>query len=293
MKLFRNLLKASAIALLAGLFAASSIELSTPAHAQTPPINSPVYIPNQVLAAAAFTATGDYYFNANGMSGGTVRVSALTGTLVAAIQGSNDLLSVANASANWTTLAYVPLGTGASATSITANGFYAFNTSGLTRFRVHITTLSGGGATVTVGAVATNAPNVVYTLNPNQGTTNTGLAPYPIGSTPITASATGTTAATTATLAGVASKTTYLCGFVIRANATAAATGNATITGTVTGTLNFTQWTAPLASGVGVVDPPIGTNCIPASAVNTGIAVISAAPGSGGVVSVSAWGYQL
>lgn len=116
---------------------------------------------------------------------------------------------------------------------------------------------------------------------------------FPAGATPVTASATGTTAATTATLPGVASKTTYLCGFSIRANATAAATGNATVTGTITGTLNFTQWTAPLASGLGITEPPIGSACVPASAVNTGIAVISAAPGSGGVVSVSAWGYQL
>ena len=67
----------------------------------------------------------------------------------------------------------------------------------------------------------------------------------------------------------------------------------ATVTGTITGTLNFTQWTAPLASGIGITEPPIGPACIPASAVNTGIAVISAAPGSGGTVSVTAWGYQL
>ena len=119
------------------------------------------------------------------------------------------------------------------------------------------------------------------------------ISAYPAGATPITASATGTTGATTATLAGVASKTTYLCGFSIRANATAAAKGNATITGTITGTLNFTQWTAPLASGIGLVETPVGHQCIPASAVNTGIAVNSAAPGSGGTVSVSAWGFQL
>lgn len=116
---------------------------------------------------------------------------------------------------------------------------------------------------------------------------------YPAGAVPITASNTGTTAATTATLAGTAGKTTYLCGFSIRANATAAATGNATVTGTVSGTLNFTQWTAPLASGIGTTEPPIGPACIPASAANTGIAVISAAPGAGGVVSVAGWGYQL
>lgn len=115
---------------------------------------------------------------------------------------------------------------------------------------------------------------------------------YPAGSTPITASATGTTAATTATLAANASLHTYICGFSIRANATAAATGNATVTGTVTGTLNFTQWTAPLASGLGVTEE-IFTPCVISSAINTGLAVISAAPGSGGVVSVTAWGYQL
>ena len=115
---------------------------------------------------------------------------------------------------------------------------------------------------------------------------------YPAGSTPITISGTGTTGATTATLATGASVTTYICGFSIRANATAAATGNATVTGTITGTLNYTQWTAPLASGLGVTEQ-IFTPCIPASGVNTGIAVISAAPGTGGVVSVTAWGYTL
>ena len=117
------------------------------------------------------------------------------------------------------------------------------------------------------------------------------ISQYPTGATPITASATGTTAATTATLAGAANVTTFICGFSIRANATAAATGNATVTGTITGTLNFTQWTAPLASGLGVTEE-VFIPCVPASAVNTGIAVVSAAPGSGGTVSVSAWGYQ-
>jgi hypothetical protein len=123
----------------------------------------------------------------------------------------------------------------------------------------------------------------------NQGTP-VAPSPYPNGATPITASATGTTAATTATLAASTGSRTYICGFSIRANATAAATGNATITGVVTATLNFTQWTAPLASGIGTVEERFEP-CIPSSAVNTGIAVISAAPGSGGVVSVSAWGY--
>jgi hypothetical protein len=121
---------------------------------------------------------------------------------------------------------------------------------------------------------------------------NQSVATIPAGATQITATATGTTGATTATLAGVSGKTTYLVGFSIRANATAAATGNATVTGVITGTINFTQWTAPLASGIGIVEPNI-TMPIPASGTNQAIAVVSAAPGAGGVVSVTAWGYQI
>lgn len=115
---------------------------------------------------------------------------------------------------------------------------------------------------------------------------------YPAGSTPITATATGTTTATTATLAANASLHTWICGFSIRANATAAATGNSTVTGVVTATMNFTQWTAPNSSGLGVTEE-VFTPCIESSAINTGVSVISAAPGTGGVVSVSAWGFQL
>lgn len=118
-------------------------------------------------------------------------------------------------------------------------------------------------------------------------------APQYFGATPVTASAVGTTAATTATIPAVDGKTAFLCGFSIRANATAAATGNATVTGLVTGTMNFTQFTAPLASGIGIVEPPIGPGCIGASGQNQAIAVVSAAPGSGGTVSVSAWGFYL
>lgn len=114
----------------------------------------------------------------------------------------------------------------------------------------------------------------------------------PANAVAITTSATGTTNATAATLAAVSGKTTYICGFSIRANATAAATGNATVAGTITGTLNFTQWTAPLASGIGLVEREF-LHCIPASATNTTIVITGAAPGAGGVISVSAWGYQL
>lgn len=149
---------------------------------------------------------------------------------------------------------------------------------------------SSAGGTGTVSAKLREATGLLNSI-----VTNTALAPasqYPNGAVPITASATGTTLATTATLAASASIKTYICGFSIRANATGAATANSTVTGTVTGTLNYTQWTAPLASGIGLTEQ-VFMPCVPSSAINTGIAVISAAPGSGGVVSVSAWGYQL
>lgn len=152
------------------------------------------------------------------------------------------------------------------------------------------------GAMVDLGAqadtvCATNTGTCSQIALIKRGNANT-QGPYPNGATAYTATATGTTGATTATLAGAASVTTYLCGFSIRANATAAATGNATVTGVITATLNFTQWTAPNASGLGITEM-IFAPCIPASGTNQSVAVVSAAPGTGGVVSVTAWGYKL
>lgn len=119
-----------------------------------------------------------------------------------------------------------------------------------------------------------------------------GQLPYPVGAVAYTATATGTTAATTATLAGATGVTTYLCGFSIRANATAALTGNATVTGLTPATMNFTQWVAPNASGLGITEM-IFQPCLNASATNTSIAVVSVGALTGGVTSVSAWGFKL
>src|SRR6267154_1461595 len=111
---------------------------------------------------------------------------------------------------------------------------------------------------------------------------------FPSGAIPITASATGTTGSTVATLAGVANKTTYIAGFTITADATAAIAGAATISGTVTGSLNFIQNVGSVTAA-GVLQqnfiPPI-----PASAVNTAIVITSLAAGTGGSTAVSAWG---
>ena len=115
---------------------------------------------------------------------------------------------------------------------------------------------------------------------------------YPSGAVAITASATGTTAATTATLAGTAGKTTYICGYSIRANATANTNVTNTITGVVTATMSSIMWIPANTAGLGV-DEQIFNPCIPASATNTAIAVVSGAPGTGGLVSSRGWGYQL
>lgn len=152
-----------------------------------------------------------------------------------------------------------------------------------------VVALSPNGINSNGQNLSTNSAPVVIASDQSAVAVSIGTV-YPTTATPVTASATGTTAATTATLAAVSGKTTYIAGFSIRANATAAATGNATVTGTISGTLNFTQWTAPAASGIGEIkmefNPPI-----PSSAVNTAIAVVSAAPGTGGIVSTTVWGY--
>jgi hypothetical protein len=226
--------------------------------------------------------------------------SAGTGTTIS-YQVSNDNPTNCAASTNW-------LNVSGNAASLTVSspilssgtaGHYVFSTTAAC-FRAQVTVYGSGtvtaGAYQTAGTPATRSAAVIGTgtASTPAGATNAlpvALNPYPAGSTSITASATGTTAATTATLAGVASKTTYLCGFSIDSNATAGTSGNATVTGTITGTLNFTQ---PVGAS-----PAVGSTfrtfnpCIPASAVNTGIAVNSIAAGTAGVTSVSAWGFQL
>lgn len=144
------------------------------------------------------------------------------------------------------------------------------------------------------GSISAPDGSSYVTLTDGAGNLGSGVnssSDYPSGATAVTNSATGTTAATTATLPGVANKTTYISGFMITSAATAAAQAAATITGTVSGTLTLRQPTA--------ATPAVATTSmsffppIPASAVNTGIAVVSAAPGSGGTINVFAWGYQL
>jgi hypothetical protein len=148
---------------------------------------------------------------------------------------------------------------------------------------------SGGVQTATVKAASTAAvktdTSVVVQLNPLS-------AGYPAGATPITASQVGTTAAIAATLAGTSGKTTYICGYSIRASATVYAVQTDTIVGVITATMSSLLWVAPAASGIGV-DEQIFSPCIPASAANTAIVINTGTPGSGGNVTAKGWGYQL
>jgi hypothetical protein len=112
---------------------------------------------------------------------------------------------------------------------------------------------------------------------------------YPPGTTPVSVSNTGTTGVTAATMPAAALGANFLCGFSIRALATAAANGQATVTGVQGGTLSFNQFVAPLASGIGTVEENFNP-CLQ-GIFNTAIVVNSIAPGAGGNVSVTVWGY--
>jgi hypothetical protein len=111
----------------------------------------------------------------------------------------------------------------------------------------------------------------------------------PVTQTPLSVSATGTTNATVAALPNAAGKTTFICGFSISSSATTGLTSVATVSGPAS-SLTFVQsvGTSPAIGGAQQTFTP----CIPASAANTPILVTSAAAGTGGITTVSAWGYQ-
>ena len=295
---------------------------SLPAYAATPTFNlgtAPTLTDNSTIVGPLGTATAPASAisftvpdEVNACTGGNTCTATSAATLATVDMtgyASATVTLIANASANTITFTssddgtnYVPA-QGYNISASTGGITYSTTVTAITGYqfikkqrwlKVAVTTFVSGTTTVTIQLHQNSPVNVISNPALAAGTAAIGKTGpgFTTAQTPVTISATGTTAATTATLPAVAGKTTYLCGFSIRANATAAATGNATVTGTISGTLNFTQWTAPLASGLGVTEPNIGNICIPGSAVNTAINVISAAPGTGGVVSVSAWGYN-
>lgn len=122
------------------------------------------------------------------------------------------------------------------------------------------------------------------------------LSIYPGGATPISASSANVAnASAVATLAGVASKTTFICGFTISSGgATGATLVTPTVVGTITGTLNYTYGAV---AGATLANPSLPVSmwpCVPASAVNTAIVVTLPALGAGNTnATVNAWGFQL
>lgn len=126
-------------------------------------------------------------------------------------------------------------------------------------------------------------------------------APYPVAAdgsdaTPVTAtSGNVANAIATATIPAIAGKTAYISGFTISgAGATAAAVVNPTVTGVIGGTKTFV---ACAVAGATVMNPVLDVQfCppIPASAVNTAIAVACPALGAGNTNNtVNAYGFYL
>ena len=188
------------------------------------------------------------------------------------------------------------IGTGGTSTAVTA-ALGSFVDGAITSIGTEAdAAYAGSGSTTVIGALkgvyaAATAPLAAGSAN--IGTIGSMGSQYPTGAVAITASpSNGTTGSITATLAHVTGHTVYICGFAARANATAATTVNLVVSGTITGSLNFLQWIAPLASGIGLTEE-IFTPCVPASGINTDVVVTTGAPGSGGADSVSAWGYSL
>lgn len=119
---------------------------------------------------------------------------------------------------------------------------------------------------------------------------------YPAGSIPVSnSSGNQSNAVATATLPAVAAKTTYIAGFqVTGSGSTAALVVSVTVVNTVGGTMTYTY---TFVIGVAVPNQPLVVqflHAIPATAVNTTIAVSCPAGGAGNTNNtVNAQGYQL
>src|SRR6266496_1532536 len=117
-----------------------------------------------------------------------------------------------------------------------------------------------------------------------------GSAGYPSASTPIAGNASGSTSAVIGTLAGVASKTTYMCDFDVSALGTSGSIGPIVISGLLGGSKTYQIGT--LATGTQQLISKNFTPCIPASAVNTAIVITTTADATATAVNVNSSGYQ-
>ena len=124
-------------------------------------------------------------------------------------------------------------------------------------------------------------------------TSDTG---QPTGAIAVEGNAVGSTGIIAATLAGVSSKTTYVCGFYYQgSNPTAAANVVIAITGI--GALNGGFAYPTNAIGATTPQPPplviTFSPCIPANAANTAIVFTASGLGAGATIaSIASWGYQ-
>lgn len=219
----------------------------------------------------------------------TAGADAVSNTLTGLPVYSRGLVFNGTTWDRWTgaiTAASLPLPTGAATSALQTTG----NTSAATTATQTTASAAAAGTTTDTPCTAPATATACTMEALLKALLNVGQ--YPAGAVAVSASATGTTAATTATLAGTAGKTTYVCSYSIRANATAATTVQNTLTGILGGTDTHQFWVAPAASGIGI-DEQVFPLCHPASTTNTAISAVSGAPGTGGLVSVTIKGYQL
>jgi len=206
-------------------------------------------------------------------------------------QGSND--PVCSAASNWVSVGgsyttpgvtpgpVVTIGTGFVNTTLT------FPKS--TRcFRAQITAYTSGtvqGQGYLLSSLGAQFP----------GSQSISVNPYPVSpngvaAVPITGNATGTTGAVVGTLAGVANKTTYICGFHVDAIGGTASIGPVTLAGIVGSSMVF-QGSSTAAGGAGIPWQQF-TPCLPASAANTAITITTTADATATAVDVNSWGFQ-
>ena len=148
---------------LAALFLAGFVSESS---AQVYPVTTPVYIPSAVEQPTVCNTTCDVTFVISGVSTVAFQLTALTGTITASVQGTNEAPSVA--SPTWTTLNLTPYGGGSTVTSVSAIGMWTVNTTGLTKIRAHVSALSTGPVTINMtgasgGTVTFSSNSVILT----------------------------------------------------------------------------------------------------------------------------------
>jgi hypothetical protein len=157
MKTYARFLALAAVALLAAAPAA--------VRAQNYNYGNPTYTPTAVITTTNLTAAGDVYFQVQNTNAVSVQLTGSHGSIVAAVQGTNQGADVPNASATWTALTMMPVPSGNGVASVSGNGFWYVNASGMTRVRVHVSTMASG--TLSVNVAGSIVPVGVTLLNPN------------------------------------------------------------------------------------------------------------------------------